>query len=121
LEALVVSFPQHGSGPKHQRTIELDPWQRQLVVSFPYAFLSSLVHSDGCRVTNRIKRPLKAGVKDFEYPRYFFTNHSDDIRRLFAWACGLIGVECRPNNRWNLSVAKRESVAILDSFIGPKR
>jgi hypothetical protein len=56
----------------------------------------------------------------YEYPRYFFTNHSDDIRELFVWACGLIGVDCRPNNRWNISVAKRASVAILDEFIGPK-
>lgn len=60
-------------------------------------------------------------LKRYSYPRYFFTNHSADIRELFQWACGLIGVESRPNNAWNISVAKRQSVAILDSFIGPKR
>jgi hypothetical protein len=60
-------------------------------------------------------------VVRYEYPRYFFTNHSADIRDLFAWGCSLIGVECRQNNAWNISVAKRASVEILDSFIGPKR
>ena len=56
-----------------------------------------------------------------EYPRYFFTNHSDDIRALFAHACDLVGVEYRQDGPRNVSVAKRESAAILDSFIGPKR
>jgi hypothetical protein len=32
----------------------------------------------------------------------------------------LIGVESRPNNRYNLSIAHRRSVAILDEFIGSK-
>jgi hypothetical protein len=39
---------------------------------------------------------------------------------IFVRACGLIGVECRPNNRYNISIARRRSVAILDEFIGPK-
>jgi hypothetical protein len=48
-------------------------------------------------------------------------NHSADIRELFMWACRLIGVESRQNNAYNISVARRASVEILDSFIGPKR
>jgi len=32
-----------------------------------------------------------------------------------------IGVHRRWMNQWNLSVAKRASVARLDEFIGPKR
>jgi hypothetical protein len=28
-----------------------------------------------------------------------------------------MGVDCRPNNRWNISVARRSSAAILDEFI----
>jgi hypothetical protein len=31
-----------------------------------------------------------------------------------------IDVECRPNNWFSISVAKRQSVAILDEFIGRK-
>ena len=33
----------------------------------------------------------------------------------------LIGVEYRQDGPWNISVARRRSVAILDEFIGPKR
>jgi hypothetical protein len=39
------------------------------------AFLRGLIHSDGCRVLNR--------VNGKDYPRYFFSQVSDDIRRLF--------------------------------------
>jgi hypothetical protein len=116
----ICVFPQHGAGHKHLRRIVLEDWQRQIVECYPQEFITGLIHSDGCRATNRIKRRFKSGVKEYAYTRYFFTNHSDDIRAIFAWACGLIGVEGRPNNRYNLSVAKRSSVAILDSFIGPK-
>lgn len=113
----ICVFPQHGAGSKHLRRIALEPWQRELVDRFPRDFLRGLIHSDGCRVTNNVRG---ANGDPYAYPRYFFTNHSDDIRELFVWACGLIGVDCRPNNRWNISVAKRASVAILDAFIGPK-
>jgi len=107
-------FPHAGTGPKHERPICLQAWQLWLVEMHPQEFLRGLVHSDGCRVMNRVKQGRYA------YPRYHFTNASDDIRRLFAWACGLVGVETRPNNARNLSVARRRSVAILDEFIGPK-
>jgi hypothetical protein len=109
--------PQHGVGPKHTRPIELEEWQRWAVAQYPHELLTGLIHSDGCRVINKV---VTRG-KPYEYPRYHFTNHSDDILRLFTDTCQLIGVECRPNNRWNLSAAKRHSVALLDSFIGPKR
>lgn len=105
-------FPQHGIGPKHLRAIELESWQRQAVVAYPDAFLTGLVHSDGCRVLNR--------VKGHEYPRYFFSNLSADIREMFRWACALIGVESRPAGPRNVAVSRRASVGILDRFIGPK-
>jgi hypothetical protein len=105
-------FPQHGAGPKHTRPIVLEPWQREIVTDHPWLFLRGLIHSDGCRVLNK--------VKGTAYPRYHFSNRSDDIRGLFAWACRVVGVECRPNNRWNLSVARRASVELMDDHIGPK-
>ena len=113
----ICLFPQHGPGPKHKRSIALQDWQRWLVERHPRAFVRGLIHSDGCRALNCTVRP--AG-KRYAYILYHFTNRSDDIRELFVWACGLIGVDCRPNNRWNISVARRESVALLDEFIGPK-
>jgi hypothetical protein len=105
-------FPQHGPGRKHERKIELAPWQERAVARFPWQFLRGLIHSDGCRVLNR--------VNGTEYPRYFFSQVSDDIRRLFCGACWQVGIEYK-RNRWNsVSIARRDSVALLDSFVGPK-
>ena len=117
----ICLFPQHAPGPQHKRKVLLEPWQSELVMRHPRDFIAGLIHSDGCRATNKIKHVRNDELKRYEYPRYFFTNHSADIRELFRWACALIGVESRPNNAYNISVAKRASVAILDSFIGPKR
>jgi hypothetical protein len=67
-------------------------------------------------VINRVRH----GETTYHYPRYNFTNRSDDIKRIFCDACDLLGVEWRVMNRWNISVARRASVALLDEFIGPK-
>ena len=111
----ICLVPQHGPGPKHLRAMRLADWQSRLVAHYPQEFIKGLVHSDGCRVVNRVQR------RRYEYVRYFFWNHSDEIRQLFVDACSQIGVESRPSNRYQISVAKRDSVAILESFIGPKR
>jgi len=54
------------------------------------------------------------------YPRYQFTNESEDIRTIFCRACDLCGVEWRRMKRNAISVARKPSVAKLDEFIGPK-
>jgi hypothetical protein len=54
-------FPQHGPGRKHQRTIELEPWQERIVAEYPGDFACGLFHSDGYREINRVRRPLKEG------------------------------------------------------------
>lgn len=110
-------FPQHGPGKKHDRTIELVDWQQAIVDQAPELLLRGLIHSDGWRGTNRV---TVAG-KRYAYPRYQFSNRSDDIRRIFCDACDATGVEWRRMNAWNISVARRASVARLDEFIGPKR
>jgi hypothetical protein len=109
-------FPQHGPGRKHRRKIELVDWQQQIVDEAPQSFLRGLIHTDGWRGVNRVH--VKG--KDYEYPRYQFSNRSDDIRRLFTDACDLLGIEWRPWTRFHISIARRDSVARLDSFIGPK-
>jgi hypothetical protein len=106
-------FPQHGPGRKHERKIELVPWQQELVDLDPRPLVRGLLHSDGCRVLN--------WVNGTPYPRYHFSNVSADIRGIFGRACDQLGIEWRPNNRFSLSVARRESVALLDQFVGPKR
>ena len=52
-------FPQHGAGPKHKRRIALEPWQQRVVDRYPGRLLRGLIHSDGCRVTNKIRHPKK--------------------------------------------------------------
>jgi hypothetical protein len=115
------AFPQHGRGRKHERTIELVPWQREITSAFPRQLLRGLIHSDGCRTMNRFKTKLPSGrVAAYEYPRYFFSNLSDDIRRIFCEHCELLGIRWTQSNPRNISVSHRKSVALMDEFIGPK-
>lgn len=113
-------FPQHGPGRKHERSIRLLPWQRSIVDQCPDALLCGLIHSDGCRSINRVRRPVAGTVKEYSYPRYQFTNESEDIKRLFCNACDRIGVPWRRMNRKTISVARVEGVEALDLMIGPK-
>ncbi|MGZ4592130.1 MAG: transcriptional regulator [Actinomycetes bacterium] len=113
-------FPQHGPGMKHDRRIELAPWQRAIVEADPRPFLRGLFHSDGCRITNWTEKTVAGQRKRYEYPRYFFSNRSEDILGLCTWALDLLGIPWRRNGRWSVSVARREGVAALDEFVGPK-
>jgi hypothetical protein len=115
------TFPQHGPGRKHDRRIELEDWQRQIVDAFPRDFLRGLIHSDGCRTVNRFKTKLPSGrVAEYAYARYFFSNLSADIRRLFCEYCDRLGIRWTQSNPRNISVSHRPSVALLDEFVGPK-
>jgi hypothetical protein len=113
-------FPQHGPGKKHERKIELASWQREIVDECTEEFVRGLLHSDGSRFVNRVRRPLKDGDRWYEYPRYNFTNVSVDIQRLFTDALDRLGVAWTQMNAKNISVARREAVARLDEFVGPK-
>jgi hypothetical protein len=113
-------FPQHGPGRKHERKIELEPWQERIVAEYPGDFARGLFHSDGYRGSNRVRRPLKAGNRWYEYPRYLFVNHSTDIHRLCGEALDRLGVAWRFSKPTTISVARREAVARLDVFVGPK-
>jgi hypothetical protein len=55
------------------------------------------------------------------YPRYEFSNASAEVRALFGEACDRLGIDWKQNKPRNLSVARRDSVRILDEFVGPKR
>lgn len=106
-------FPQHGPGKKHERKIELVDWQKDLVALVPGLLLRGLLHSDGCRFMN-------TGSFGWECPRYVFTNFSDDIKEIFCDACNQLGLH------WTLApksvyVSRKDDVARLDEFVGPKR
>ncbi|MFE2722865.1 helix-turn-helix domain-containing protein [Kitasatospora sp. NPDC059327] len=122
---LTCHFPQHGPGKKHARAIALEPWQQEIVDAHPWEFLRGLIHSDGCRITNWATRTVNGVVRRHEYPRYFFTNTSTDIIRLFTDTLDAVGVRWkasapRPTGQVNVSVARKESVALMDAHIGPK-
>ncbi len=112
--SLPILFPQHGPGPKHRRPIQLGSWQESIVSEHPKLFLRGLIHSDGCRVTNRVWKGKYA------YPRYFFSQVSSDIMILFCRTCRQLGVEYWFNGPRSVSIARRASVARVDEFVGPK-
>lgn len=119
--AIVRAFPQHGAGRKHLRTIVLADWQLELTHAHPGSLLRGLIHSDGCRVVNRFQTKLPSGrVAEYTYVRYFFSNLSFDIRRIFADHCELLGIRVTQSNHRNLTVSHRRSVAVLEEIVGPK-
>jgi hypothetical protein len=63
---------------------------RSIVAERPWPLIRGLIHSDGCRATNRV---VTRG-KPYAYPRYFFAN--------------------------SISVGRRDSVRLMDDHVGPK-
>jgi LAGLIDADG-like domain/Homeodomain-like domain len=111
-------FPQHGAGPKHERSIRLEDWQGTLIGEAPWAFLRGCIRSDGCCFVNRTGR--------YEYLSYDFSSMSRDIAQIFAAACDEVGVEYRVahgNKRglWDVRINRRDSVAAMLAHVGRKR
>ncbi|MDJ1133200.1 transcriptional regulator [Streptomyces iconiensis] len=117
-------FPQHGPGRKHERRVVLETWQRKTVDAYPWELVRGLVHSDGCRITNWTTRTVGGVRKRYEYPRYFFSNKSLDIARLYGRTLDELGVEWTSSrsrkNSYNISVARKASVALMDARVGAK-
>ena len=109
------AFPQHGPGRKHRRIIKLETWQEAILADNNEPFLRGLIHSDGCRFIARQRR----GKSNWAWTRYVFSNRSQDIKDLFCASCDVLGVRWTRTAR-DVAVARRESVARLDEFIGPK-
>jgi hypothetical protein len=105
-------FPQHGAGMKHNRPIQLEPWQEELVATAPWHFLKGCIRSDGCSFINR--------TGPYEYLSYQFDNHSPDILDLFCEACDVVELEYRRYRRY-VRINRRSSVARLKEKIGVKR
>jgi hypothetical protein len=107
-------FPQHGPGKKQDRTIALTEWQQDLVNRHPGELLRGLIESDGCRFIN-------TGRGGWVCPRYTFHQVSGDIRRIFCDACERLGVHWTQAGKYTIYVSRKADVALLDTFIGPKR
>ena len=88
-------FPQHGPGRKHERPIVLEPWQQEVVDQYAGLPLRGLFHSDGWRGHNVAVHRRKGEVVRYRYPRYEFTNKSEDIRRICAESLDRLGIAWR--------------------------
>jgi hypothetical protein len=105
-------FPQHGPGRKHARPIRLEAWQQAIVSKHREPFVRALIESDGCRVVANDR-----GVRSV---RYHFSNRSEDIKRLYCESLDALGIRwTRPSSR-DIAVYRKDSVAKLDRFVGPK-
>jgi hypothetical protein len=105
-------FPQHGPGKKHERHIELTGWQSTLVERWPEEMVPGLIHSHGSRFQNT--------GRNGSWPRYSFTQFSDDIRRIFCDTRDLIGERWTASGKHTIYVSGKTDMARLDEFIGPK-
>jgi hypothetical protein len=115
-------FPQHGPGKKHERRILLETWQQKLAERWPEALLRGMIQSDGWRFTN-----TRGKSDSWSAPRYGFGNLSTDITSIFCTACDKLDL------RWTAAfptderkavtiyVSRKDDVARMDEFIGPKR
>lgn len=92
-----------------------------MVAEQPKALVRGLIHSDGTRHINEVPRRLPSGVKRYRYPRYMFSNKSGDILGIFTDALDLLGIHWTQTTPRDISIARRNNVAFVDTFVGPKR
>jgi hypothetical protein len=114
-------FPQHGPGRKHERRIALEPWQQEIVDAHPGDLLRGLFQSDGCRVNNWATRDVAGERKRYDYPRWMFSNRSDDILDLCTATLDQVGIAWRRPRVNIIAVSRAADVAALDGLIGLKR
>ena len=106
-------LPHLGAGRKHERSITLQPWQRYYAEEWTADLLRGLIQSDGCRFTNQ-------GRDGWRAARYGFKNVSADIRRIFCDACDVLALHWTEAGN-TIYVSRKNDVARMDEFIGPKR
>lgn len=115
-KALPLLFPQHGPGRKHDRRICLAQWQRSITFVHTEEFIRGLIHSDGSRfIANQ-----RSNHRIYRYPRYCFSNRSSDIMRVFCEHLDLLEVEWTLARPDEAQIARADSVALLETVVGPK-
>jgi hypothetical protein len=109
-------FPQHGPGRKHERRIDLVPWQRSITADHPQELIRGLIHSDGCRCVATVW----SRGRPYRYGRYYFSNRSDDIRGILCEHLDLLHIRWTQSDQYTIQIARQSSVAALDCFVGEK-
>jgi hypothetical protein len=121
-KAWPVLLPQHGAGLKHHRRIELRRWQAEITRLHARSLVRGLIHSDGCRFVAH----QRTRGKIYPYARYEFANRSADIINIFTSHLDSLGIDYTVRDQSALAtashvqIARREAVAALDAFVGPK-
>ena len=130
--ALYDLFPQaiKNSGPKNLRTIELEIWQQELLVSKEHLLLKGLFHSDGSF--------FKISQHGRHYFGYQFTNTSKDIIQLIENLLTKLSISFTKRERkpveqsicegkpfisspcWDISIRKQDEVKKLYKLLGTK-
>jgi hypothetical protein len=113
-------IPQHGPGHKHQRRIRLADWQTKITRAWPEQLVRGLLHSDGCRF---IARQRGGRGRVYRYSRYSFDNVSRDIIGICCKHLDLLGIDWTlvdHSGKFTVQIARRDAVARLDEFVGPK-
>lgn len=110
-------FPQNGKGKKSDRKIELEKWQKEIIVYED--LIKGLIHSDGCFYSEKID-------DKYNYERFMFSNKSIDLHEIFQQSCDYLKIEYdfqhkgNVKGNWQTRISKKESVKKLKQFIGTK-
>ncbi len=99
----------------------MTPWQWDLVERHPAEFLRGLFHSDGSRSNNWASREVGGVTKRYTYPRWEFSNRSEEILGWCGDALNLVDVAWRRSSKFHIAVSRSADVATLDALIGLKR
>jgi hypothetical protein len=113
-------LPQNHRRPGTGERTRCDWGYWAIVAGHPGHFARRAIPFDGYCGVNRVWAHLADGDRWYEYPRYLFTNESSDILGLCGEVLDELGVAWRFSRRNAISVARREAVARLDEFVGPK-
>lgn len=87
--------------------------------AYPQELILGLILTDGNRHINKVRGRFNRDLR-YEYTRYLFTDASADILGIFTHALDRVGVRWTKMTPRVVSVARRDDVAFLDTFVGPK-
>ena len=109
-------FPQHGPGRKHERRIALTDWQRAPLRPAPSScFAGSSTRTAAGRSTASGAPARHTPIRATPSPTTPPTSAGSSATYLDA-----LDIAWRPMGWRNISIARRDAVAKLDAFIGPK-
>jgi hypothetical protein len=114
---LLDLFPQYGNGRKHTRKLVFADWQKKIVQEFPEEFIRGCIQSDGCIYNQKVNGKV--------YPRYAFTNMSEDIIDMLLWSLSLVGIEKakwqnKTNKKFVVQNFRERDFFILQGIINKK-